>query len=470
MLSIIKKGSELELYIEKLAYGGLGIGHHENIVVFVKGAIPGQTVRVKIYKKKKKYFEAYVIETIKPSKFEVSAKCTHFGVCGGCSFQNYNYVNQLSQKQDQVESMFQKLGGIENVPIEPIIGCEKQYNYRNKMEFTYSPNKWILDVNQLNHTSNSNCNALGLHVKNRFNKIVDIDNCFLHSELSDRILVYLKSLITENKIVPFNINLREGYLRNIIIRSNFADDEILINFITITDQGDQLKKIINPLIDKFKEIKSILNTIVEPNSGSSYSEREKVLWGNDYINEQIGNYTYKVSSNSFFQTNSAQAKILYDLIIHCGEFKKNEIVYDLYCGTGTIGIYIANFVKRVYGVEIVMSSIIDAIENANNNNINNIEFIQGNLDLFFNESNESKIIPRPDTIILDPPRAGLHRNTSIKLIEMEAKKIIYVSCNPSTQVRDIVLFMENGYKLKYVQPVDMFPHTPHIENIAVLTK
>ena len=464
----IKKGELLELYIEKLAYGGMGFSHYDDIVIFVKGAIPGQTVKAKVYKKKKRYLEAYVVEIIKSSKFQVTPKCSHFGVCGGCSFQNYLYNNQLAQKKEQVENLFDKLGGLKKIPIKPIIGCDNQYNYRNKMEFTYSPNKWILDYNK--STNYKQENALGLHVKNRFDKIVDIDNCYLHTQLSDSLLSVIKKLLSQYNIEPFDVKSRTGYLKNVLIRTSYDNEEILINFITINNDDTKLISLVKSLIKEFKEIKSIIHTVVKPNSGSSFSDQEKILWGENFINENIGDYSFKISSNSFFQTNSHQAKKLYDMILDCGQFNGKEIVYDLYCGTGSIGIYLAKYVSMVYGVEVVMSAIIDAIENAQNNNVSNIQFMHGDLNNFFDSNNESKIISKPDVVILDPPRAGLHKNTVNSLIKFNAKKIIYVSCNPATQVRDIVLFLNDGYKLKNVQPIDMFPHTPHIENIALLQK
>ena len=464
----LSKGQILDLEITSLAYGGMGISHYEDIIIFVKGAIPGEKVKAKIYKKKKNYLEAYSIENIKASKHSTEPICEHFGVCGGCSFQNLNYNEQLNQKSIQVRDLFTRIGGIESPNINKIIGCNEYYNYRNKMEFSYSSNKWI--VNLESHDEDKDKNAFGLHVKGRFDKIVDINDCHITGKLSNQIFKSIKSELTLKKIEPFNIKARTGYLRNIIIREGHLTDEISINFIITSTEVKELIPIVNNITKKHKEIKSIKSTTVKPNSGSSFSDQEKILYGENHISEKIGKYLYKISSNSFFQTNSKQSKVLYDLIIKAADFKGNEVVYDLYCGTGSIGIYIAKYVKMVYGIELVMSAVIDAIENAKNNKIKNIQFFHGDLVHTFQNNPELKLIKNPDVIILDPPRPGIHANTIAEIVNFNPKKIIYVSCNPSTQARDVNILIQNGYQLISMQPVDMFPHTPHIENIVLLTK
>ena len=461
----MKKGDIIDLNIRSLSYGGLGVAHHNDIVIFVKGGLPGQLVKSKLFKKKKKYFEAYVLEVIKKSKNQIKPLCEHFGVCGGCSFQNYSYEKQLFEKQNQINDLFTRLAKIKNPPIKNIIGCENEYYYRNKMEFSYSPNRWIIDLESKKEQKNDP--ALGLHVKGRFDKIIDINDCHLHGELSNDILKFIKTYLIKHKISSFNIKERTGYLKNIIIRQGYQTNEILINFITTSYDKPLLSKLIKQLTKKFKTIKAIINTIVMTNSGSSIGE-EKILWGENYINDNIGEYSYKISTNSFFQTNTKQAEILYNHIIQICNFKGDEIVYDLYCGTGSIGIHIAKYVKMVYGVEIVMSAVIDAIENAKNNNIKNIQFFHGDLIDFFQNNQELQLIENPDLIILDPPRAGIHNKTLADIMSFNPKKILYVSCNPSTQARDVSILKDNNYLVKDIQPIDMFPHTPHIENITLL--
>ena len=464
----LSKGQILDLDITSLAYGGMGISHYEDIIIFVKGAIPGEKVKAKIYKKKKNYLEAYSVENIKASKHSTNPVCEHFGVCGGCSFQNLNYDEQLNQKNMQVRDLFTRIGGITSPNINQIIGCKEYYNYRNKMEFSYSSNKWI--VNLESHDEDKNENAFGLHVKGRFDKIVDINDCHITGSLSNQIFKSIKSQLILNKIKPFNIKARTGYLRNVIIREGHQTNQISVNFIVTSTEIKELLPIVNSITKKHEEIKSVKSTTVKPNSGSSFSDQEKILYGEDYISEKIGNYLYKISSNSFFQTNSKQSKVLYDLIVKAADFKGDEVVYDLYCGTGSIGIYIAKYVKMVYGIELVMSAVIDAIENAKNNKIKNIQFFHGDLINTFQNNPELKLIKNPDVIILDPPRPGIHINTIAEIVNFNPKKIIYVSCNPSTQARDVNILIQNGYQLINMQPVDMFPHTPHIENIVLLTK
>lgn len=463
----LSKGQILELTIEKLVFGGLGIAHFNDIVIFVKDGIPGQKVKAKIWKKKKKYLEAYVIEKIITSKDEQPPLCDHFGVCGGCTFQNYNYASQLIQKHNQVKELFNKMLNCQFPEINTIIGCKKEFHYRNKMEFSYSPNRWVIDKDNVDKNKN---NAFGLHVKKRFDKIVDISNCYIQSKKSNQILKFIKKYLGENKILPFNIREREGYLRNMIIREGQITNQFLLNFITTNSNKSHLVELTNLLVDEFIQIKGIINTIVKPNSGSSISDHQIVLYGQDYIEEKIGKYTYKISSDSFFQTNSRQSETLYNEILRLCEFKGHEIVYDLYCGTGSIGIHLSSYVQKVYGIEIVMSAVMDAIENSKKNGIKNINFFHGDLIDFFNNNKEISMIEQPDIVILDPPRAGMHKNTLNDIIKLDTNKIIYISCNPSTQVRDIGVLIENGYEIKEIQPIDMFPHTPHIENVVSLIK
>ena len=464
----LSKGQILDLEITSLAYGGMGISHYEDIIVFVKGAIPGEKIKAKIYKKKKNYLEAYSIEKIQSSKYSTEPICEHFGVCGGCSSQNLNYNEQLNQKNTQVRDLFTRIGGITSPNINKIVGCQEHYNYRNKMEFSYSSNKWIINLDEQNEKEDEN--AFGLHVKGRFDKIVDINDCHITGKLSNKIFKSIKSELFLKKVEPFNIKTRKGYLRNIIIREGHSTKEVSVNFIITSPETKNLLPIVKYLVENHKEIKSIKSTTVEPNSGSSFSDQEKVLFGEDYISENINSYLYKLSSNSFFQTNSKQAKVLYDLIVKAADFKGDEVVYDLYCGTGSIGIYIAKYVKMVYGIEIVMSAVINAIENAKNNKIKNIQFFHGDLVDTFQNNAELKLIKNPDVIILDPPRPGIHSNTLAEIVNFNPKKIIYISCNPSTQARDVNILMQNGYQIINIQPVDMFPHTPHIENIVLLDK
>ena len=461
----LSEGHILDLDIEKLAFGGLGIAHFNNIVIFVKDGIPGQKVKVKISKKKKNYLEAYVVEKITPSKDEQTPICTHFGMCGGCTFQNYNYSSQLIEKYNQVEELFNKMLKTSFPKINAIIGCQNEFNYRNKMEFSYSPNRWILDKNNLMKNLEP---AFGLHVKKRFDKIVDISDCYIQGKKSNDIFKFIKKYILENQIKPFNMKTKTGYLKNIIIREGQITNQILINFITTNDDIRILSKLTQLLVKKFGELKGIINTIIEPHSGSSISDKEIILYGQDYIEEKIGKYIYKISSSSFFQTNSKQSKILYDQILKLSELEGDEIVYDLYCGAGSISIYLSEHAKYIYGIEIVMSAVMDAIENSKKNDVKNVDFFHGNLIDFFKNNQEIQLMESPDVVIVDPPRAGIHKNTLNDIMKLKAKKIIYISCNPSTQIRDISILTDAGYTIKEIQPIDMFPHTPHIENIVSL--
>ena len=456
----LKRGQEIRLEISDLAFGGRGIAKLNDLVFFVKDAIPNQQIIAKISKIKKKYIEAYKIKTIKKSSNQVETKCEHFDWCGGCTTQQLNYQKQLYYKQKQIFDILDKIGNSKDLYINPIIGCNKIFFYRNKMEYTFSGSPWYI------HDENYDDIIIGLHVPKRFDKILNINKCHINHEVFNDILQISKEVVVKKNMIPYDVRKHTGFLRFLVIRIGINTDEVMVNLVTASYKPKIIKPLVDALINKISNIKSIINTINIKKS-NIVSGNSKLLYGKEYINEKIGRYIFKISANSFFQTNSYQVKTLYDYIIKIADFKKSDIVYDLYCGTGTIGIYIAQLVKQVYGIEIVENAIKDAKINAKINNINNINFYCGDIkDILDNKMIDE--IEKPTITIVDPPRPGLHLNTIKNLIRLSPEKIIYISCNPSTQARDIKLFKEKKYKINDIQPIDMFPHTPHIENIVTL--
>ena len=455
----LKRGQEINLEISDLAFGGRGISKKDDLVFFVKDAIPNQEVIAKISKIKKKYAEAYSIETLKDSTDQVTPVCKHFKWCGGCTTQQLDYQKQLHYKQKQVSDILNKIGGEKNLDINLIIGCEHTFFYRNKMEYTFSGVPWYTGEESYDDI------IIGLHVPKRFDKILNINKCHINHEVFNDILKISKEVAVKEKMIPYHVRKHTGFLRFLVIRIGIHTNEVMVNLVTAGYKPKIIKPLVDALVDRIPNIKSIVNTINNKKSNIA-SGTSKLLYGDEFINEKIGNYTFKISANSFFQTNSYQVKTLYDYIIKIGDFKKSDIVYDLYCGTGTIGIYISSFIKKVYGIEIVKDAIKDAKFNAKKNNIKNIFFYDDDIKDFF--TNQNTKIDKPNTIIIDPPRPGLHPDVVEDIKTLSPSKIIYVSCNPSTQARDIKILLEDNYKISDIQPIDMFPHTPHIECIITL--
>ena len=461
----IKKGTEINVYIESLAFGGKGIARYNSIVIFVRNGIPGQKVKVLIIKKSKKYFEAKILEIIEESKYHKAPRCDHFKYCGGCSFQNLDYKIQIEQKSNQIKEIFKRIGNFTDITTKAIQECKNNYKYRNKMEFTFSNRRWILKNEPENVKSNF---ALGLHIPGRYDKILDINECHIQKDSANKILNIVKE--KSKNIEPYDIIEHKGFLRNLMIRHTENTNEIMVNIVTNYEDTEILKPMVKEIIKKVKNVKSIVNNITSRNAGVSIGEYEITLYGKSFIQEKLNGLTFNISANSFFQTNTYQTEKLYSMIIEESNLTGDEIVYDLYCGTGTIGISMAKYVKQVYGFEINDIAIKDARINSKINKINNINFFRGDLQNIFRVNLDTEKLEEPDIIVIDPPRAGMHKKTIQDIIKKRAKKIIYISCNPTTQARDIKELSDNNYNLEKNLPLDMFPHTPHVENIAILVK
>ena len=473
----MNKGDVIQIKVDRYAFEGKGIGkvdidnpsgnsEPDSFIVFVNGAYPGDLVSAKIKKLKKSYAEAVVEEVISPSQKRVQARCKYFGTCGGCKQQDLDYRQQTGYKQEQVEDIFKHDGGFSDFKIENILPSENIFYYRNKMEFSFSDLQWLTVIDD--ETVSNKGFFLGLHVPNNFEKILDIDECFLQSKLSSHILNFTREFFKKRHASIYSTKTHSGYLRNLIIRQAQKTKDIMINLVTLEENELLMKEYASAVTNKFPEITTIINNISKKKASIAIGDYEIVYHGSGFIHDKIGNYKFRISANSFFQTNTIQAEKLYSTALEFAELKGDEIIYDLYSGAGTIAIYISVFAKEVYGFESVESSIYDAKENLEINKVENVTFIQA--DLYKSFLPFTNILPKPDVVILDPPRGGMHSVTVKDVLQLKPEKIVYVSCNPTTQVRDIKMLVEGGYKLVKIRPVDMFPHTYHIENVALLIK
>ena len=459
------KGKILEgLEVFDMADEGKAVSRHDGLVVFIDKAVPGDIVDVIIKKKHKSYLEAEVVKLVSPSASRINPFCKHFGICGGCKWQHLDYSSQLQFKFKQVSDALQRLGKIENPPMLPIIGSEDIRYYRNKLDFSFSDRKW-LTKEQFEEKEILDGPALGFHIPGRFDKVLDIDECFLQPEPSNSIRNAIKKYALENDLSFINLRNKSGILRSLIIRTTLKGDMMVIVMVYEHDE-QKSKGLLDFLVSNFPQITSLLY-VVNPKANDTLQDLElKLHHGLPYIVEQMEGLQFRIGPKSFFQTNSKQSLKLYEIARDYAGLTGNELVYDLYTGTGTIANFVARNAKAVVGVEYVADAIEDAKLNSTINKIHNTKFFAGDMKDLLTE-NFFEVNGKPDVIITDPPRAGMHADVVEQINKSGAKKIVYVSCNPATQARDIALMSEK-YKVIKVQPVDMFPHTAHVENVALL--
>lgn len=435
----------------------------EGIVLMVKNGVPGDIVDIKTYRKKKNYYLGNIVNYHSYSKFRVDPKCEHFGLCGGCKLQNISYDYQTKLKEDKIKHSLNKI--FQNVNINPILKCKDQFNYRNKLEFSFTDNKWLTNDEIKKKNNDIDRRGIGFHKAGMWDKVVDIKKCHLQEEPSNKIRIALKEFAKKNNISFYNTRLKKGLLRTVTIRSSSLNQfMVLVQFFENNEKNISL--VMNFLKDSFKEIYSLLYCINNKENDSIY-DREIILYnGKNYIEEKIKDLIFKIYPKSFFQTNIKQTLKLYKIIHEFSDLKGDEVVYDLYSGLGTITQFIAKDAKKVIGIESVEEAVISAKNSAKENNITNVDFEAGDMKKLFS----SEFISRHgicDLIITDPPRDGMHKDVIKEIIKLKTPKIVYVSCNPSTQCRDLEL-LKDTYDITKVQPVDMFPHTDHVENIVLL--
>jgi 23S rRNA (uracil1939-C5)-methyltransferase len=469
----MKRGEEITVTLESFALEGKSIARVEGLVVFVTGAVPGDTVRVRLTKIKKSFCEATSVEVLTPSPLRAVPRCAHFGLCGGCRWQNVAYDAQLAFKRQHVVDALERIGGFRGIAVEPTIGSKDPYYYRNKMEFSFGE-RWLtgeeLDAQREEGALPADRFALGLHIPERFDRVLDINECWLQSETSNRILSAVRSFARSKDLSIFSTRTHEGYLRNLVIRQSRHTEEVMVNLVTRDDRPAVMRELSEILLRDIPAVTTIVNNITERKSQVALGDREVVIHGPGTITERIGKRIYRISSNSFFQTNTLQAERLYDTARRSARLRQGDLVYDLYSGTGTIALHIADDVRQVVGVESVPAAVEDARRNAESNGVGNCEFLLGDMKEVLTRQH-AMLAPfgPPDAMIIDPPRAGMHEDVVRRVLELAPERIVYVSCNPATQARDLAI-LSGAYRISEVQPVDMFPHTFHIENVVALSR
>ncbi|ASV28951.1 23S rRNA (uracil(1939)-C(5))-methyltransferase RlmD [Maribacter cobaltidurans] len=436
-------------------------------VIFLTNAVPGDVVDVQTTKKRKSYFEGVATNFHKRSEKRVEPECQHFGVCGGCKWQDMGYDHQLFYKQKEVENNLRRIGHLELPEINPILGSKKQYFYRNKMEFSFSDSRWLTLDEIKSEKEIEDKNALGFHIPGMWDKILDIKKCHLQRDPSNAIRLETKNFAIKNRLTFFNPRNQHGLLRTLMIRTSSTGElMVLIQFFENDKQKREL--LLEHLKEKFPEITSLLYVINEKQNDTIYDQEVVCFSGRDHIFEEMEGLQFKITAKSFYQTNSEQAYELYKVTRDFVKLQGNELVYDLYTGTGTIAQFVAKNAKKVIGIESVPDAILDAKANAAHNQIKNVEFFVGDMKNVLNDD-FIKQHGEPDIIITDPPRDGMHKDVVQQILNVSPKRIVYVSCNSATQARDLEL-IKDIYDVVKVQPVDMFPQTHHVENVVLLEK
>jgi len=471
--------------IEAVAAEGNSLAHVDGKVLFVPQAIPGDIVNVQVNKVRKGYMEGFIVKMVKPSEHRIEPFCEHYGTCGGCKWQSLPYQMQLDYKRQQVEDQLVRIGHLEVPEIRPTLGSEKTREYRNKLEFTFSERRWILDGENVDELSPIDRLGLGFHISGFFDKVLDIKQCHLQREPSNLIRNFIKKYAIDNGLSFFNLREQHGFLRTMVVRTT-STGELMIIIIFGPDAlgtddsaaGIERKKLLDTLVDNFSEITS-LYYVINPKGNDTFNDLDCILYyGAEAVYEKMENLRFKIGPKSFYQTNSEQAYRLYSTVRSfvkesieslASEPKYNKpVIYDLYTGTGTIALFLSSLASKVVGIEYVPEAIEDAKVNASENGIDNSVFYAGDMkDILTREF--INVNGTPDIVVLDPPRAGIHPDVAEVLLQTAPERMVYVSCNPATQARDLAI-LNPMYKVLAVQPVDMFPHTHHVENVVYICK
>ncbi|MBN1781571.1 23S rRNA (uracil(1939)-C(5))-methyltransferase RlmD [bacterium] len=467
----MKKGDCIELLIDDLVYGGRGVARKDEFVWFVDGGLPGQTVQAVVRRRRKSYGEARVREVIEPGPDQIEAPCPYFGICGGCQLQHLKYEAQVAAKTRQVRDILTRIGQLSGDPVQETRPAEQIYGYRNKMEFTFSDRPWVIQDRDEDKPEDF---ALGLHVPGRFDKVLDIDACLLQSETANQLLRDVRDLVLKTELPPYRVQDHAGFWRFLVIREGKQTSDLFMKVITSSQAPQRGKPAFEWLMHKLfwnhLELTGVIHGISDKKAQVAFSESETLVLGDGRLREQVGSCMYEISSDAFFQTNTGQTKVLFDTIIELAGFSGNEIVYDLYCGTGAIGIYIARHVKQVVGIEAIPAAVEDGNRNVELNNLGNVHLMTGDMmDAIHDTHALTGKFGAADVVILDPPRGGTHPGTIRDLLSWKPPCIIYVSCNPPMLAKDLTE-LQTLYRVEAVQPVDMFPHTKHIEVVCVLRR
>ncbi len=459
----IKRGQQLELQVSNIAFGGKGLSKIDGFAVFVDQAVPTDRVVARIIKKRKNFAEARVLEILEPSPDRVVAPCPYSGTCGGCTWQFLTYEKQLQYKQQHVAESIEHIGLIQDVPVHEVIPSPLAFGYRNKMEFSCSDRRWLMQEEMGKEGIDTDF-AIGLHVPGTFHKVLDTKACLLQPNLGNKILEDVRNFIKNSHVPVYGLKSHEGFWRFLVLRHSILYDRWMVNIVTAAEDREAVLPLAEILMEKYPSIVSIVNNITARKSGVAVGEYEIHLAGDTGLKEKIGPFVFEISSNSFFQTNTRGAERLYKIVKTFAALTGWEMVVDLYSGAGTIPVFLSDSAKEIIGIEISEGTVADAVRNCENNGITNCRFISGDIRESF-----SQLSGKVDVMVIDPPRAGMHKDVVRKVLEISPERIVYVSCNPATLARDLGM-MKARYKAVEVQPVDMFPHTYHIESVAKLVR
>ncbi|MCF8125919.1 MAG: 23S rRNA (uracil(1939)-C(5))-methyltransferase RlmD [Desulfotignum sp.] len=459
----VKKRGTCELEIIDLAYGGKGLAKPDGFPVFVDRCVPGDIVLAKIIKKKKSWAEGRLIRIITPSDLRQEARCRYCNFCGGCKWQQIPYQTQLEYKKQHVIQSLDHIGGLAHVPVLDVIPSDPVFGYRNKMEFSCSARRWLMPEELADETITKDL-GIGLHVPGTFDQVIDIHHCDLMPDLGNRILSHMREFIRKSGLPAYHLRHHTGFWRYVMLRHSTAFDQWMVNIVTRDKNLSVVTQLAHELAETFTGIASIVNNITDARSGVSLGKEEILLYGRDVITERLGRFEFEISANSFFQTNTRACEKLYEIVARYCALTGNEPVLDLYSGTGTIPIWLSDNALQVTGIEIIASAVADAQKNAALNHIDNCRFLPGDI---------RQVLPgleqAPDVIVIDPPRVGMHKDVVAQVLGLGSETIVYVSCNPATLARDLEM-LAPAYEVTQVQPVDMFPHTFHIESVALLKR
>lgn len=458
----VKKKQIIECDVIDVAFGGKGLAKVDGFAVFIDQTVSGDRVAARITRKKRSHAQAVMQELLTPSPMRVDPPCPYSGYCGGCKWQFIDYAHQLELKRRHVAESLQHIALLNGTTVHATLPSEKIFGYRNKMEFSCSDRRWLLP-NEMGADVDISF-ALGLHVPGTFHKVLDIQACLLQPELGNRLLDTARRYMRASDRPVYGLRSHEGFWRFLMLRHSVAHDQWMVNIVTASEDRDAVLPLAELILERFPQVVSVVNNITARRSGVAIGEREIHLVGEPVLVDRIGDFEFEISANSFFQTNTRGAQTLYETVSRYAGLQGNETVLDLYCGTGTIAIWLARQAGQVVGLEMVESAVADARKNCRTNDTHNCQFILGDI-----KDTLATIHGRPDLLVIDPPRAGMHKDVLAQVCQLAPEKIVYVSCNPATMARDI-LELKNDYELAEVQPVDMFPHTFHIESVARLVK
>ncbi|MEL6615082.1 MAG: 23S rRNA (uracil(1939)-C(5))-methyltransferase RlmD [Bacteroidota bacterium] len=484
--SALKRGKEVEITLTDFADRGkslarIGAGDR-GYVVFVAGAVPGDRMRARVFKRKRSFAEARILEVLEPSPLRVEPRCEYFSSCGGCKWQHVGYETQLEMKREMVEGALRHEGGIdlathgasgEGVEVRPTLaGGDEPYYYRNKMEFSFSAQRWLTDWEIASGETLDKDFAIGLHVPGRYDKVLDLKACYLQSEWSARLVNGVREFAKHHGWRPWNVHEHTGYLRHLVVRTPAHTDEKMVNLVTSGEKPERMEAFASWLRAEFPSVTTLVNTINSGKAQTAFGEKEVVVFGPGVVHDRIGEHTFEIAPSAFFQTNTRGAETLYAVAAEMGHFQPTDLVYDLYCGAGTISMYIADQVDRVVGVELVEAAVENARVNTVENGVDNCTFVAGDMLKLFTPDFVAEH-GQPDVLLVDPPRAGMHPKVTEQIAALRPERIVYVSCNPRTQAKDLQRLLaetDNGYRIEAIQPVDMFPHTHHVENVIGLRR